>query len=325
MPELKNKKVGIIACSGEELPEGLVSRLVALRVLHDLQPGKTVTLCLPLFLAGGVGDRAFAKLYPTIAIDGCEKRCAFRATEKYSNKPAGSVVISEINAKRDGGRILGLRKLNPSGEILMKVISQEVSRSVDSLLVEQGDHSGQPEENKSELTGEVENAVGTCSCGSQIPVMMLDIDGQKKEMIALPLIFENFARTGRFADGEMANDLLEQAKIYTPLEPGKESEYKEAIMEAYKTFLLDQKKEKTVLIIKVLGIGCENCKKVEANTMDALAEMNVDADVVHVTEHDAIYAYPILGTPGLVINEKVVSAGRIPSKDEIKQFILQAK
>ena len=80
-----------------------------------------------------------------------------------------------------------------------------------------------------------------------------------------------------------------------------------------------------MLTIKVLGPGCDNCKNVEANTMDALAEMNVDADVVHVTEHDAIYAYPILGTPGLVINEKVVSAGRIPSKDEIKQFILQAK
>jgi small redox-active disulfide protein 2 len=325
MPELRNKKVGIIACSGEELPEGLVSRLVALRVLHDLQPGKTVTLCLPLFLAGGVGDRAFAKLYPTIAIDGCEKRCAFRATEKYSNKPAGSVVISEINAKRDEGRILGLRNLNSSGEVLVKVISQDIARSVNSLLVEQGDDSGQPEENKSELTGEVENAVGTCSCGSQIPVMILDINGQKKEMVALPIIFENFAMANRVSDGEIANDLLEQARVYTAIEQGRDTEYKEALIRAYQTFLIDKKKEKKMLTIKVLGPGCDNCKKVEANTMDALAELNVDADVVHVTEHDAIYAYPILGTPGLVINEKVVSAGRIPSKDEIKLFILQAK
>jgi small redox-active disulfide protein 2 len=79
-----------------------------------------------------------------------------------------------------------------------------------------------------------------------------------------------------------------------------------------------------MLTIKVLGPGCDNCKKVEANTYDALAELNVDADLTHVTEHDAIYAYPILGTPGLVINEKVVCAGRIPSKDEIKQWITQA-
>ena len=88
MPELPQKKVGIIACSGEELPEGTVTRLAALLVLEQMRPGDTVTICLPLFLAGGEGDRAFAKFYPTIAIDGCEKRCAYRGTEQYSNRPA---------------------------------------------------------------------------------------------------------------------------------------------------------------------------------------------------------------------------------------------
>ena len=67
MPELPQKKVGIIACSGEERSEGTVTRLAALRVLEQLRPGDTVTICLPLFLAGGEGDRAFAKFYPTIA------------------------------------------------------------------------------------------------------------------------------------------------------------------------------------------------------------------------------------------------------------------
>ena len=90
MPELPKKKVGIVSCSGEELPEGTVTRLAALRVLEQLRPGDTVTICLPLFLAGGEGDRAFARFYPTIAIDGCEKRCAARGTEMYSGKPAAS-------------------------------------------------------------------------------------------------------------------------------------------------------------------------------------------------------------------------------------------
>ena len=89
-------KVGIISCSGEELPEGTVSRLAALKVLEELRPGETVTICLPLFLAGGEGDRAFAKFYPTIAIDGCDKRCAYRATEKYSNTPAAGIVVSNL-------------------------------------------------------------------------------------------------------------------------------------------------------------------------------------------------------------------------------------
>ena len=90
MPSLPQRKVGIVACSGEELPGGTVTRLAALKVLEQLRPAQTVTICLPLFLAGGEGDRAFAKFYPTIAVDGCEKRCAARATELYSNRPAAS-------------------------------------------------------------------------------------------------------------------------------------------------------------------------------------------------------------------------------------------
>ena len=61
MPSLPQRKVGIVACSGEELPEGTVTRLAALKVLEELRPYDTVTICLPLFLAGGEGDRAFAK------------------------------------------------------------------------------------------------------------------------------------------------------------------------------------------------------------------------------------------------------------------------
>ncbi len=99
MPDLPRKKVGLISCSGEELPEGTVTRRAVRKVLETLRPDDTVTLCLPLFLAGGEGERAFARHYPTIAVDGCDKRCAALATEKYSAKPAASIVVTEI-AKR---------------------------------------------------------------------------------------------------------------------------------------------------------------------------------------------------------------------------------
>ncbi len=62
MPELPQRKVGIVACSGEELAEGTVTRLAALRVLHQLRPGETVTICLPLFLAGGRGRQGLCPL-----------------------------------------------------------------------------------------------------------------------------------------------------------------------------------------------------------------------------------------------------------------------
>src|SRR5512144_2127313 len=113
MPDLPGKKVGIIACSGEELAEGTVTRLAALRVLEQLRPANTVTICLPLFLAGGEGDRAFAKFFPTIAIDGCDKRCAARGTEMYSGKPAASIVVADFLRERAIGTA---RRLNEAGQ-----------------------------------------------------------------------------------------------------------------------------------------------------------------------------------------------------------------
>src|SRR5512135_3829570 len=115
MPDLPKKKVGIVACSGEELAEGTVTRLAALKVLETLRPGQTVTICLPLFLAGGEGERAFARSYPTIAIDGCEKRCAARGTEMYSGKPAASLVVTELVAQKGLEKPGGRRRLNEAG------------------------------------------------------------------------------------------------------------------------------------------------------------------------------------------------------------------
>src|SRR5512137_1097877 len=115
MVDLPRRKVGIIACSGEELAEGTVTRLAALRVLEQLRPDDTVTICLPLFLAGGEGDRAFARFYPTIAVDGCELKCAARATERYSNKPAASLMVKDVIAVNGLEQPAGKRRLNLAG------------------------------------------------------------------------------------------------------------------------------------------------------------------------------------------------------------------
>lgn len=79
-----------------------------------------------------------------------------------------------------------------------------------------------------------------------------------------------------------------------------------------------------MITIKILGSGCANCQKVETNTREAVADLDIAAEVVHVTQPAQIHAYPILATPGLVINEKLVSAGRIPTKDEIVAWIQKA-
>ena len=134
MPELPRKKVGVIACSGEELPEGTITRLATLRVLHELRPEDTVTICLPLFLAGGEGERNFAKFYPTISVDGCEKRCAFRGTEKYSNRPAASVVVTDLIKEHGLEQPHGCRKLDASGMHAVKIAADRIAAMVDDLL-----------------------------------------------------------------------------------------------------------------------------------------------------------------------------------------------
>ena len=76
--------------------------------------------------------------------------------------------------------------------------------------------------------------------------------------------------------------------------------------------------------IKILGTGCPNCKRLEKTAREALAEMAVKAAVTKVTDMSDILAYDILTTPGLVIDEKVVSSGRVPSKAEITSMIATA-
>jgi len=73
--------------------------------------------------------------------------------------------------------------------------------------------------------------------------------------------------------------------------------------------------------IKILGPGCVNCEKLEQQTINALAELGVAADVVKVTDLNKIMEHDIMMTPGLVINDKVKVFGRVPRPQEIKKWI----
>jgi small redox-active disulfide protein 2 len=76
--------------------------------------------------------------------------------------------------------------------------------------------------------------------------------------------------------------------------------------------------------IKILGSGCAKCQRLEELTLEAVNEAGVEADVVHVTDMQAILAYSIVSTPGLVINEEVKSSGRLPRKEEIVAWLKAA-
>lgn len=79
-----------------------------------------------------------------------------------------------------------------------------------------------------------------------------------------------------------------------------------------------------MLSIKVLGPGCANCRKLEEVAREAVAATGVEAEIAKVTDMQQIIAYDVLKTPGLVINEKLVSSGRIPTPASVVEWIRAA-
>jgi hypothetical protein len=240
MPDLPGKKVGIVSCSGEELAEGTVTRLAALKVLEKLRPANTVTICLPLFLAGGEGDRAFAKFYPTIAVDGCELRCAARATEMYSGKPAASIMVRDVVKESGFPQPEGRRHLNPAGLQAVDATAERMAVRVDELLGKNWDrHAGsfadQQQAISKDSVPEMENEI-TCSCGSGIPVQKVEVNGREITLVALPLIFKQFHQAGKLPSQETARELMETVQIYNPLPPGTESETRATLLHEYTLF-----------------------------------------------------------------------------------------
>ncbi len=215
MPSLPQRKVGIVACSGEEMAEGTVTRLAALKVLEELRPSDTVTICLPLFLAGGEGDRAFARFYPTIAVDGCEKRCAARATELYSNTPAASIVLDDLLAQRDLPRPQGLRRLTPESQPVVDALAEAIAAEVDSLMAARW---SRVEGKVLEPATPAKVSSAGCACGSGIPVARVQVNGRAVEIMALEPILEMAYNQGLRAptNGQTANGHAEYGEVSLP-------------------------------------------------------------------------------------------------------------
>ncbi len=233
MPSLPQRKVGIVACSGEELPEGTLTRLAALKVLEELRPAQTVTICLPLFLAGGEGDRAFARFYPTIAVDGCEKRCAARATERYSNRPAASILAGEVLDGQGLPRPAGCRRFSEADRPGVDAVAAAISAEVDRLMALRWSRT---EGTTIELTAVPAVSTAACACGSGIPVTTVTVGGESVQLMALQPILELAYGQGLRADGELPAQILETVRVYNQIPAGKDDLYAAAANLAWQDF-----------------------------------------------------------------------------------------
>ncbi|MEM2094672.1 MAG: putative zinc-binding protein [Candidatus Bathyarchaeia archaeon] len=139
---LPTREVGIISCSGEDVPGGIIALVATRLVLEKLRPDKTVTICLPLFLAGDKNERDFAKIFPTITVDGCEKRCAQIATSNLSGKPAYSIVVSDIAKKHPEVVLKSRDKLTEDEMRIAEEVAEEIAARVDEILKRRSTSNG---------------------------------------------------------------------------------------------------------------------------------------------------------------------------------------
>lgn len=132
---MSEQNIGIIACSGEECLGGTLSRLAVRKMMEELRPGKVSTLCLPLFIAGGEQERAFAQNHPTISVDGCSRCCARRAIEKYSGAVAGMVDVETLLGKRIAlnDSLVSTKDLTDEQFELVNEVAKEIVRIFDTL------------------------------------------------------------------------------------------------------------------------------------------------------------------------------------------------
>jgi hypothetical protein len=220
-------KVGIISCSGEEIAEGTVARQAVRRVLEALRPQQTVTLCLPLFLAGEEGERRFAREHPTITVDGCSKLCAKRGTEKYSGEVSASLVVSDILGNRVKGCHRSTRKRDKADEEAVWLVSERIASEVDALA------GSQAYVGSSDAPAD---SAACCACSRPSQEGKLEIKGKSVIIAGLPLIFQQLQKKGLAPNADCGDKLLQTVRIYHAIDAHEEADYRDAITAAYQAY-----------------------------------------------------------------------------------------
>jgi uncharacterized metal-binding protein len=219
-------KVGIISCSGEAIAEGTISRLATRRVLELLRPDVTVTLCLPLFLAGNDAERNFARTHPTITIDGCPKQCAKWGTEKHSGPVSGALCVSEILGTESSSCHRSCRDASQVDKESVWAVAERIAAEVDTVLAEVAP-------GYAAVTGV---SATQCACSSPLPGGKLTIKGKTVSIPGLHLIFEQCTERALAANDSDGAALLDVVKIYHGVAPEEEAEYRSALLAAYQEF-----------------------------------------------------------------------------------------
>jgi hypothetical protein len=154
-------------------------------------------------------------------------------------------------------------------------------------------------------------------------ILKISVEGQPVGMVGLEEVFSRAKDKKALSEVEIEKILLEEAKKKNYIPPKAEGKYGRALVKEFKRFLGERiEKESSGLQVRILGGGCANCQKLERETLSALGELNLAADFDKEEDPGKIAQYGVLGIPALVINGKVKSVARVPSREQIKKWLL---
>ena len=158
-------------------------------------------------------------------------------------------------------------------------------------------------------------------------ITQIKIGKDRVGIIGLKLVLTEVAEASAVqSDEEIRTELLKRLARRNYIPESSKEEYANAFLREFKksTGRPIENSGPDGLEIKVLGPGCTRCNQLEQDLMAVMAEMNLPADIEHVTDIAEIGSYGVMGTPALIVNGAVKSVGSIPPKTKLKQWLRDA-
>ncbi len=158
-------------------------------------------------------------------------------------------------------------------------------------------------------------------------LLQIIIAGRPIGILGFKAVLEDLAPTlAQSTDDVLARELVTRLSKKNYIPEKVQAEYGQALVREFRRQLGQpiQEEKPAGLVIKVLGQGCNNCRELTQRVMDVMSELNLAADLEHVTDVKEIARYRVMGIPALIVNGKTLSVGSVPSKKQLTNWLKNA-
>ena len=159
---------------------------------------------------------------------------------------------------------------------------------------------------------------------SKDDVKQIKVGSHTTGIIGLKNVIEEVAKEfSEKQDEEIQAELLKRLSKQNYISDRTRESYGKAFLREFNIFLGKpyDEDDSEGLEIKVLGPGCAQCDRLEMELMEIMTEMNLPADLEHITDIKEIGKYGVMGMPALIVNGKVMCTGKVPTKRKLKEWL----